>query len=754
MKRQLFFLFIVVFSLPIFSQTYTLREKWVDCGKGCQLLDPYYSEGVTFSWDGASKGGKADGYGTAIKYVNGEYESTYVGEYKNGIREGKGKFTHKDGSTKIGTFINGQLMGYGTMESDDGSSYEGNFINYRFHGKGKMRWGNGSVFEGFIVSDMPYTGKFTNYDGNVQYIHKGIAMPKDSIKEKRSGYSPKIGTRQREFFDKDWNRCQPKNAAFYRLVTYEAPNKPKGTVKDYYISGELQSEFTALYIDYDDEGKNFHEGEARWYYKSGKIEQTRFYFNNKLNGPNVYYFENGQIQMQQFYNFGLLDGDMIIYYDNGNPRIIAKYDNGNLKNNKFLQIEEDGTSFLVFREDFDRNSGVWQYQGQNGTIGVYQGESVILSPAPGRTVSNGIDINFSRQTENIIEFVVSQNSASNSSVGILFGFKDWENYCAIYVSGNKYLFRYMLNGKEMTDEKWTYSEYIKNDINRITIANTRNGLLISINNQEIWQSQSIQYMGTFCGVTADNNSSGESYAAVLGLSVYEVVTDNTNITEYLPSAPKDSNGEWESSGSGFFIDANGYIATNYHVVENSKQIEVSFVRNGEWEHHPATVVLSDKQNDLSILKIESEKFNPLKSIPYNFTTNVKDTGTEVFTLGYPIASIMGTEVKFTDGKISSKTGIQGDVTVYQISVPIQPGNSGGPLFDNQGNLVGITSSGLNRDYFKAENVNYAIKSSYLKSLIDSLPFPIKLQTTADIANKPLTEKIKLFQSYMTYIKVK
>lgn len=190
------------------------------------------------------------------------------------------------------------------------------------------------------------------------------------------------------------------------------------------------------------------------------------------------------------------------------------------------------------------------------------------------------------------------------------------------------------------------------------------------------------------------------------------------------------------------------------MVENSKQIEVSFVRNGEWEHHPATVVLSDKQNDLSILKIESEKFNPLKSIPYNFTTNVKDTGTEVFTLGYPIASVMGTEVKFTDGKISSKTGIQGDVTVYQISVPIQPGNSGGPLFDNQGNLVGITSSGLNRDYFKAENVNYAIKSSYLKSLIDSLPSPIKLQTTADIANKPLTEKIKLFQGYMTYIKVK
>lgn len=754
MIRFLFSLILIAFSLSVFPQPYTLREKWVDCGNGCQLLDPYYSDGVTFSWDGSSNGGKANGYGTAIKYVNGEYESTYVGEYKNGIREGKGKFTHKDGSSKIGTFVNGQLMGYGTMESENGDSYEGNFINYRCHGKGKVRWGNGSTFEGFLVADAPYSGKLTSYDGDITYIHKGVSMPKDSIKEKLSNYSPKIGIRQREYFDAEWNRCQPKEAAYYRMITYEAPHKPKGLVRDYYISGELQSEFTALYMDYDDEGKNFLEGEAKWFYKSGKIEQTRYYFNNKLNGPNTYYFENGKVQMQQFFNFGLLNGDMIVYNETGMPRIVAKYDNGTLKNNKYLQIEDDGTNFLVYREDFERNSKTWTYQGQNGTVGVYQGESAILSPAPGRTVSNGININFSRQNENIIEFVVSQNTAQNSSVGILFGFKDWENFCAIYVSGNKYLFRYIINGKEMTDEKWTYSDAIKQDVNQIAIANTKNGLMISINEQQIWQSQSIQYMGTFCGVTADNNSNEEAYAVVLKLSVYEVVEDNKNIAEYLPSTSSGTDGGWESSGSGFFIDSNGYIATNYHVIENAKQIEVSFVRNGEWEHHPASVVLSDKQNDLSILKIEGSNFRPNGTIPYNFTTNIKDTGTEVFTLGYPIADVMGNEVKFTDGKISSKTGIQGDVTVYQISVPIQPGNSGGPLFDSQGNLVGITSSGLNRDYFKSENVNYAIKSSYLKGLIDSLPHTIELQTKADISNKPLTEKIKLFQGFITYIKVK
>ena len=124
------------------------------------------------------------------------------------------------------------------------------------------------------------------------------------------------------------------------------------------------------------------------------------------------------------------------------------------------------------------------------------------------------------------------------------------------------------------------------------------------------------------------------------------------------------------------------------------------------------------------------------------------------TLGYPIADVMGDEVKFTDGKISSKSGIQGDVTVYQISVPIQPGNSGGPLFDMAGNIIGITSSGLNREYFKSENVNYAIKSSYLKALIDSMTQRIQLPVGMPIAVQPLTEKIKLFQEYVTLIRVK
>ena len=83
----------------------------------------------------------------------------------------------------------------------------------------------------------------------------------------------------------------------------------------------------------------------------------------------------------------------------------------------------------------------------------------------------------------------------------------------------------------------------------------------------------------------------------------------------------------------------------------------------------------------NLLKIKDNRFNNLQPIPYSFGSGTKDVGTSVFAMGYPKLSYLGEELKVTDGIISSKTGYQGDITTYQISAPIQPGNSGGPLFD-------------------------------------------------------------------------
>ena len=194
------------------------------------------------------------------------------------------------------------------------------------------------------------------------------------------------------------------------------------------------------------------------------------------------------------------------------------------------------------------------------------------------------------------------------------------------------------------------------------------------------------------------------------------------------------------------------MVTNYHVIDNGKVFEIDVTKNGKTTSYEAEVISTDRQNDLAILKITSSNFKPLSKLSYNFNTNIQDVGSSVFALGYPLTQIMGNEIKFTDGKISSKSGFQGDITTYQISVPIQPGNSGGPLFNEKGNLVGITSSGVNKQL--ADNANYAIKTSYLKLLIDSTNDRIELPNSSELESKKLTDQIKTLSEYVVIIKVK
>lgn len=220
-----------------------------------------------------------------------------------------------------------------------------------------------------------------------------------------------------------------------------------------------------------------------------------------------------------------------------------------------------------------------------------------------------------------------------------------------------------------------------------------------------------------------------------------------------PQTTSSSDGDWLGNGSGIIISTSGYLITNYHVIENANEIEVEFIKDGEVQKLNAEVVQSDQVNDLAVLKIFDMNFDGLDEISYNFKTRSSDVGTKIYAYGYPMAlSIMGKEIKITDGIISSKSGFQGDITTYQITAPIQGGNSGGPLFDDKGNLIGINSSGINKGI--ADNVAYTIKSSYILNLIDVLPKNIDLPSNRKLESLPLTEQIKEISKYVVLIKVK
>ncbi len=199
-----------------------------------------------------------------------------------------------------------------------------------------------------------------------------------------------------------------------------------------------------------------------------------------------------------------------------------------------------------------------------------------------------------------------------------------------------------------------------------------------------------------------------------------------------------------TQGSGFAISSSGYIATNYHVIEGGNQIRVMGIKGDFQTLYGAKVVLTDEKNDLAIIKVSNVNFG---DIPFTFRKTMASVGESIFVLGYPLTATMGHDIKLTDGLISSKSGFSGDITSYQISAPIQPGNSGGPLFDKSGNLIGIICA----KHSQAENASYAVKVSYLLSLIETLSTPPDLPSSSLMAGKSLPQQVKLASNFVYQI---
>ena len=181
------------------------------------------------------------------------------------------------------------------------------------------------------------------------------------------------------------------------------------------------------------------------------------------------------------------------------------------------------------------------------------------------------------------------------------------------------------------------------------------------------------------------------------------------------ASPPSNSAAAVTSGTGFFVSNNGHIISNHHVVVNATHIEV---RDSTGRVAIATVVSIDASNDVALLKIEADSI-PLTLRP---STSARKGG-EVFTLGYPLVNIQGQEQKVTFGRINALSGIQGDIRYLQIDVPIQPGNSGGPLITEEGHVVAVVTATLNQlGTLKAtgtlpQSVNYAVKSEYFLPLL-------------------------------------
>jgi S1-C subfamily serine protease len=202
------------------------------------------------------------------------------------------------------------------------------------------------------------------------------------------------------------------------------------------------------------------------------------------------------------------------------------------------------------------------------------------------------------------------------------------------------------------------------------------------------------------------------------------------------TGPASSDPKLAGTGSGFYVDSKGHVLTNAHVVDGCGAIVINRSR---FQIHSV-----DPANDLAILAGPAGgqfiKFRDGRGI------RIGDT---VVAMGFPLRNILGSGIQATSGEVSALSGIKNDSRYLQISAPVNPGNSGGPLLDSSGNVVGVVTAKLDaiemarRTGSLSENINFALKASAARDFLDmnGIDYGTR-QSTQNIGNANVVESTK------------
>lgn len=215
-------------------------------------------------------------------------------------------------------------------------------------------------------------------------------------------------------------------------------------------------------------------------------------------------------------------------------------------------------------------------------------------------------------------------------------------------------------------------------------------------------------------------------------------------TPVKPKAPASAPANFR--GTGFALTSNGYLVTDYHVIKNADSV---YVQNAAGESFHAKVIYTEPQYDLAILQINDSTFKNLGPVPYNVKKAESDLGENVYTSGYP-----GDNVVYGYGALTSAANYSGDTTEYMVSIPVNPGNSGGPLLDEKGNVIGI----LTARQTQMAGAAFAKKSIYLLKTIqniptDSLSRTLNLNNKNTLAGLNRKQQLKKLKNYVFMVKV-
>jgi len=200
-----------------------------------------------------------------------------------------------------------------------------------------------------------------------------------------------------------------------------------------------------------------------------------------------------------------------------------------------------------------------------------------------------------------------------------------------------------------------------------------------------------------------------------------------------------------STGSGFVVSASGALLTNHHVANGCSNLKI---RDSSRIEYDATVVATDAKNDLALLQTSTGLSMPAATFRANGSV---EAGENVVALGYPLAGVLASEVNVSFGYVSATAGLADDTSKLQISAPVQPGNSGGPLLDQAGNLIGVVVAKL--DAIKVakaigdipQNINFAVKGEVAQVFLKAHKVKFKTATaTKKLENTDIASRGRAF----------
>ena len=661
----------------------------------------------------------------------------YVGEWQNNKRNGQGINTWADGEKYIGEWQNDKRNGQGNNTWANGEKHVGLYKNDLRHGQGTYTYANGDTYEGVYKNDdRDGQGTYTYANGRKEVGEfKNNALNGYAITYFANGSIDKEGIFKDDEFlyaqTKTLPNC-PSSGYFHNCSgTYEWENGEKYVGE--WQNNEMHGQGTYIFSsgnkyvgEYKDGQRN---GQGTFTWTDGE-KYVGEYKDGQRSGQGIYIFADGRKEVGEFKN-GKLNGYAITYFANGT---IDK--EGIFKDNEFLYAQTKTIPNCPSSGYFHNCFGLFKYDNGDKYLGEWQNDK---SHGQGTYTWADGDIYIGEYKNDLMDGRGTYTwSAGDKYVG------EWQNDqrhgqgTYIYSTGNEYVGRYK-NSKKHGQGTFTWAngdryvgEYKDGMSNGQGTYTWGSGEWEGDKYVGKFKNDQMHGQGTYTHANGRKevgefkngklNGYAIKYFADGSIDQEGIFKDDEFIyaEESSPNILNKDNQDNEvinaSSGSGFAVSPDGYVITNNHVIEGCQEV----ILHTKEKDIKTRVIAFDPQNDLALLKGD---FQP-KTV-FALSNNRPELLQDIYVAGYPFGNAISSSIKVTKGIVSSLTGIGNNFSNIQIDAALQSGNSGGPIIDDNGNVIAVAVSKLDAKYMLEnfgsipENTNFGIKSSVVKSILDS-----------------------------------